>query len=406
MEPTRLAGSRNVLTLVLAVLGLVLGEAPIAGASFGAKAVVGYLLPTVGPNLQLLTAWLLASVAVALLNYLVFAVPILYGSSKVEDAAVAALPSDGRSRWAINTLGSGRVAGFVLASIIGGALPVAWWCRRNRHPHAWLLSAIAAVILATSFTAAWLGLFTPTARDWVLTALVLVLVVALAVAVLRSPTWNVLAYLYDGLFALRPHRDLVVRVAGDLPSTGQILDAGCGTGWLGRFASQGTAPRLTGIDVSPTMARIAARRAQYAEVLVGSVQRINLPDASVDSVASINVLYAVDSPQAALRECARVMRPGGLLLLANPVSARLAPLVPAHFAVATWRDNLRLLFNLPRLLAWVGVLLVRRPRFRFIPTVDLQHLVEQAGFAVNTVESVYAGLGVLITATRRSEGGR
>jgi SAM-dependent methyltransferase len=71
-----------------------------------------------------------------------------------------------------------------------------------------------------------------------------------------------------------------------------------------------------GIDVSEAAVRRARRRLPGVEVHQASAERLPLPDASADKAVSLNSLYFWPDFEQALREQARVLRPGGLLLLA------------------------------------------------------------------------------------------
>jgi SAM-dependent methyltransferase len=100
---------------------------------------------------------------------------------------------------------------------------------------------------------------------------------------------------------------------GTAPSPLQILDAGCGTGRsLVFLAGRGTA---TGIDYSP-LALTCCRERGLSRLLCGSVNALPLADGAFDLVTSFDVLShsAVDETRA-LREFARVLRPGGRLLV-------------------------------------------------------------------------------------------
>lgn len=103
------------------------------------------------------------------------------------------------------------------------------------------------------------------------------------------------------------------------PSTGwRVLDAGCGDG---RFATA-LAPRVqrvTGIDLSEDMLRSAARRAGNAGVVIDLARADigSLPFATghFDAVTAVTVLCFVQNPSAVVAELARVVRPGGRLVL-------------------------------------------------------------------------------------------
>jgi SAM-dependent methyltransferase len=108
------------------------------------------------------------------------------------------------------------------------------------------------------------------------------------------------------------------RLAGDNGSGKrlQVLDAGCGTGgglrWL---AAHGHA---TGIDLHPLAVAYAGHSGQ--PVARASVCALPFPGGHFDLVTSFDVLYhaAIADDGAALRELARVLRPGGWLLVRVP----------------------------------------------------------------------------------------
>ena len=105
---------------------------------------------------------------------------------------------------------------------------------------------------------------------------------------------------------------------GGLPSTGTLLDIGCGSGqgmrWFSEFKPQW---RLVGIDPGVEGLR-AARAAGFEEVTLGSATELPHPDNSVDAVILLDVLQHLPldgGDEVALREMSRVLRPGGLLLI-------------------------------------------------------------------------------------------
>lgn len=100
-----------------------------------------------------------------------------------------------------------------------------------------------------------------------------------------------------------------------------ILDAGCGTGVnIARFHSR--VKEIIGIDysrgsVERCQRRILAANVHNARVSTGSVTRIPLPDGVVDKVLCLSVLQYLDDQEfrKALREFARVVVPGGVIIL-------------------------------------------------------------------------------------------
>ena len=96
-----------------------------------------------------------------------------------------------------------------------------------------------------------------------------------------------------------------------------IVDLGCGTG-RGSAALQALYPtaRILGIDTSSAMLQHAADRCPSASLLRGDAACLPLADASVELLLACLVLPWCE-PQAVLREAARVLAPGGVLLAAT-----------------------------------------------------------------------------------------
>jgi ubiquinone/menaquinone biosynthesis C-methylase UbiE len=102
-----------------------------------------------------------------------------------------------------------------------------------------------------------------------------------------------------------------------------VLDVGCGPGTdLGRLADAvGSRGSVIGIDHDPVMVeRARERMAAYrnVEVRAGDVHALALADACVDRARVDRVLQHVSDPAQALAELRRVLRPNGVLGMAEP----------------------------------------------------------------------------------------
>lgn len=103
----------------------------------------------------------------------------------------------------------------------------------------------------------------------------------------------------------------------------RVLDIGCGDGGLTRFLAREGAT-ATGVDISTT--RLAEARAKEAvpgaDYREGRGEALPFPDASVDGVVYHNALHhvPVEAQAAALVEAARVLKPGGRVLVFEPLA--------------------------------------------------------------------------------------
>jgi len=159
---------------------------------------------------------------------------------------------------------------------------------------------------------------------------------------------------------------LVFRLAGPLAGR-RVLDVGCGDGaWALAAARQGA--HVVGVDASPAMLAAARARAHEAglDARFQQADAAALPfgDGSFDVVLAITVLCFVPGAGAALREMARVLAPGGRLVLGE---------------LGRWNAWAAL----RRARGWRGSALWRGARFR--TAGELRRLVCDAGLEVEQV---------------------
>ncbi|MEJ2577858.1 MAG: class I SAM-dependent methyltransferase [Kineosporiaceae bacterium] len=117
-------------------------------------------------------------------------------------------------------------------------------------------------------------------------------------------------------------------------ATGEVLEVGVGTGLnLPHYPAR---VQLTGVELSEGMLGQARRRAadlgRPADLRQGDAHALPFPDARFDSVLCSFALCGITDPPRALAEMVRVLRPGGLLLLADHV---MSTAWPVRWAQAT-----------------------------------------------------------------------
>jgi phosphatidylethanolamine/phosphatidyl-N-methylethanolamine N-methyltransferase len=163
---------------------------------------------------------------------------------------------------------------------------------------------------------------------------------------------------------------------------GRILEVGVGTGLsLGDYSRQA---EVVGIDLSEPMLAKARRRMRSGHcphvrgVLLMDAHRLAFADASFDCIVAQFVITLVAQPETVLSECARVVRPGGSILLVNHLYSEhgAAAVLERLLAQPARAFGLRPEFPFLRLAAWArahgGVELVGR---RDVPPFNLYTLV-------------------------------
>jgi SAM-dependent methyltransferase len=169
-----------------------------------------------------------------------------------------------------------------------------------------------------------------------------------------------------GSITERLERAVVLDLAGPLHGR-DVLDVGCGDGAYALAAARAGA-RVTGLDRSAAVLD-AARAGAASEGLaldlqVGDATALPFAAARFDVVLAVTVLCFVDEPARAVAEMARVLRPGGVLVLGE---------LGRWSAWAAWR----------RVRAWAGSRTWRAARFW--SAGELRSLVRDAGLVPGAV---------------------
>lgn len=187
------------------------------------------------------------------------------------------------------------------------------------------------------------------------------------------------AEVYEAFFVPALFQEWGNRVAeaAQVQAGQRVLDVACGTGVLARAAAErvGPAGEVVGLDINKGMLAVARQKAPHIEWRHGPAEALPFEDNSFDTVVSQFALMFFEDRRAALKEMARVLRPGG------------------HLAVAVW-DSLE---NTPAY-ATVTALLKRlfgdeaanalRSPFNLGDTSLLQSLFAEAGIPNATITTI------------------
>ncbi|BAI62527.1 conserved hypothetical protein [Methanocella paludicola SANAE] len=138
----------------------------------------------------------------------------------------------------------------------------------------------------------------------------------------KDDYWGRFADTYDDTLEGMIGRDVRRNLAAILASEhdpGNAVEFGCGTGYFTRVIA-GNAKHVLATDMSPGMvdaARSNLRDLHNVSFQVQDSESPGLPSSTFDTALMANMLHTLDDPARALKECFRVLKPGGMLLIIN-----------------------------------------------------------------------------------------
>lgn len=203
------------------------------------------------------------------------------------------------------------------------------------------------------------------------------------------------AYAVSPIHASGPDLAVLVEVAG-LTGVERVLDLGCGAGHTAMALAPGAA-EVVAVDVTPEMLAVAAalaRERRLANVVFQRADVLELPfeDGTFDLVTSRYSAHHYVDPARALSEAARVLRPGGRVLLVDSVA-------PEDRALDTFCNAFELLRDAShvrdcRLSEWLRLFEAAgfdaAARFRMEIEIDAEEWVRRSQTPAHRVEALRA----------------
>lgn len=235
--------------------------------------------------------------------------------------------------------------------------------------------------------------------------------------------WNIYAYVYNVILKnWFPYnhllRDILYKI--DVKNENNILDAGCGTGYLilEILKQNKRNLKIEGIDSSTQMLKYAKKKcAKFPNVnfqLTDLNKRLNYQDNYFNKVVSCNVVYTLRDPSFVFKEFYRVLKSDGVLVIANPKpNAQGKALIQEQIASLKALSPFyrRLLYTLSFILLSPVSLVVmvmnkiivkkgKQGDFYFLSKESYYEKLKKVGLKNIQISSTYANQDYLITATK------
>ena len=224
--------------------------------------------------------------------------------------------------------------------------------------------------------------------------------------------WSAYSYVYDGLLSFYPYKELMSYMV-ELTKTNigdkkaDVLDLGCGTGnftYLLLDSETTSLNSVTCIDGSKAMTNRARKKLadKNVEVITAYIDKYlaDVKNQQYDVVVMINVLYAQPKQRLLLENVSKILKKGGLLIVADPIKSSNSGIIKYHLENDHWYKLLN-----PKLIAvWITDNFIgqlqKGGEFIFHEPKDLTDLIESAGYSIiEEPTTTYGGIDVALVAT-------
>lgn len=229
--------------------------------------------------------------------------------------------------------------------------------------------------------------------------------------------WDLRSIAYDlamGYISFIPYNELLKDVVKelDLKDNDILLEAGCGTGDLLKYIIErkGKKIKIYAVDISKIMLIKANKKIEKIKEKEVYFKQLNLdnkldfPDQFFDKIVSINVIYALKDPNHFLKECKRILKSKGKLVIATPKeSFKGSEIMKYFFAKASFIEKVKgiLFFPISLLLVLPFEIVIafreRRGPYHKFKKIDLVNLCKNNGFKNVKIFSSFANQDYVIS---------
>jgi SAM-dependent methyltransferase len=152
----------------------------------------------------------------------------------------------------------------------------------------------------------------------------------------------------------------------------RVFEIGCAAGRSLAYFKEHGAEFVAGVEIAPAVAELARSRAEVDQVLVGSIEQLELPypEQSLDLVIAGHVLEHLVDPWAVLRRLHRLLKPGGQLIGALPNIRYHSVILPLLFR-GKWE------YQQTGIMDWTHL--------RFFSHHTIENLLVSTGFTVDVI---------------------
>lgn len=161
---------------------------------------------------------------------------------------------------------------------------------------------------------------------------------------------------------------------------GNLLDIGCGEGHS-TVSLVGGKRKVIGLDISSSLLYILKKKCSSIMLVAGDAEHIPFKEKSFDVIVMAEVLEHLLNPSDALKECKRLLRKGGVLVITTPTAAgtlpTINPLIWLDQIIGIWHR--RIIGAAPTVIKHVSGKLIYHTNFTY---KELERLVRDAGFNI------------------------